>query len=136
MFVMWLLASTTQQHCSAGCRGKPASFVLDVCFAEGDHIVWELISPKQGPTIFQEFLDKHGEGIHHIAFDCNNMPFQERVEEFQRRGFAFDQGGSWMGKNHFAFFSTEADTSTCFETYEFPSDWDYPEPIAWYPPRS
>lgn len=38
-----------------------------------------------------------------------------------------------MGQNHFAFFETEDATTTCFETYEFPPDWDYPEPEAWFP---
>lgn len=26
-----------------------------------------------------EFLEQHGEGIHHIAFDCNGIPFEERL---------------------------------------------------------
>ena len=86
----------------------------------------------------QEFLDAHGAsgGIQHLAFDCNNIPFAERVAGFEQRGFKMVQGGSWMGRNHFAFFETEEATTTCFETYEFPADWEYPEPEAWYPSRS
>ena len=30
-------------------------------------IVVELIQPVQGPSIYQEWLDAHGEGLHHIA---------------------------------------------------------------------
>ena len=68
-----------------------------MCFAEADNLVWELISPLEGPNIFQKFLDEHGtctstllcccaasrydvppvgEGIHHTAWDCNNVPFE------------------------------------------------------------
>ncbi|CAA9373324.1 hypothetical protein AVDCRST_MAG94-4340 [uncultured Leptolyngbya sp.] len=43
------------------------------------------------------------------------------------------QSGSWMGKNHFAFFETELATTTCLETIFFPDDWQYPEPEEWYP---
>jgi len=108
-------------------RGEPSPFVMRVCFAQLGDLIWELIQPLSGRTIFQEFLDRHGEGIHHIAFDCNGIPFPARLAEFERRGFKLSQGGSWMGTNHFAFFDTEGDTTTCIETYAFPDDWTYPE---------
>ncbi|MBY3045957.1 VOC family protein [Rhizobium leguminosarum] len=115
-------------------RGEAVSFELTVCFAQSGNMVWELMEPVSGPTIFADFLKAHGEGVHHVAYDCNNIPFEERIAEFERRGFKKIQSGSWMGRNHFAFFATEEDTTTCFETYAFPDDWDYPEPDSWYPP--
>ena len=117
-------------------RGKPSSFTMKVCFAQVGIMVWELIEPISGSTIFGEFLERHGEGIHHVAYDCNNIPFEQRIAEFGRRGFQLVQSGSWMGKNHFAFFETEQATTTCLETYVFPDNWEYPEPEAWYPPRA
>lgn len=117
-------------------HGEPAEFVLKVCFAQSGNMVWELMEPVSGPTIFADFLEKHGEGIQHVAYDCNNIAFEDRIAELTRRGFKCVQSGSWMGVNHFAFFGTEADTTTVFETYAFPSDWDYPEPEAWYPARA
>ncbi|WP_448144897.1 VOC family protein [Pseudomonas silesiensis] len=117
-------------------HGEPAEFVLKVCFAQSGNMVWELMEPVSGPTIFADFLEQHGEGIQHVAYDCNNIPFEDRIAELTRRGFKCVQSGSWMGVNHFAFFGTEADTTTVFETYAFPADWDYPEPESWYPPRA
>ena len=116
-------------------RGRPSPFVMRVCFAQIGSLVWELIEPVSGATIFAEFLDRHGEGLHHVAYDCNNIPFEQRIAEFARRGFPVVQSGSWMGKNHFAFFETEQVTTTCLETYVFPGDWEYPEPDERYPPR-
>ncbi|UAJ11024.1 VOC family protein [Glacieibacterium megasporae] len=116
-------------------RGRPAEFVLTVCFAEVGDMIWELIEPVSGDTIFRDHLDWHGEGVHHTAHDCNNIPFEARLEEFARRGFKLIQSGSWMGRNHFAFFGTEDATTTCFETYVFPDDWAYPEPDSWYPAK-
>jgi len=52
---------------------------LQVCFAEANGIIWELMQPVSGKTIMAEFLEQHGEGIHHIAFDCNGIPFKERL---------------------------------------------------------
>lgn len=114
-------------------RGKPSPFTMKVCFAQVGTMIWELIEPISGSTIFAEFLELHGEGIHHVAYDCNNIPFEQRTAEFERRGFRLVQSGSWMGRNHFAFFETEPATTTCLETYVFPDDWAYPEPEEWYP---
>ena len=116
-------------------RGQPSAFTMRVCFAQVGNVVWELIEPISGPSIFAEFLDRHGEGLHHVAYDCHGIPLAERVAEFARRGFALVQSGSWLGTNHFAFFETEEATTTCLETYVFPEDWTYPEPDAWYPAR-
>lgn len=116
-------------------RGRPSQFALKVCFAQSGNMVWELMEPLWGPTIFADFLAAHGEGIHHVAYDCNNIPFEERMAEFERRGFRLVQSGSWLGTNHFAFFDTEDATGTCFETYAFPQDWEYPEPEEWFPLR-
>lgn len=109
-------------------RGKPAQFTLKVCFAQGANVVYEIIQPVSGPTIFGEFLDKHGEGIHHVAYDCHGIPWEERMAAFKDRGFELAQSGSWQGQNHFAFFETEDATTTCFETYFFPEDWE--DPVA------
>ena len=118
-------------------RGEPCEFTLKVCFAVLDSIVWELMEPISGPTIMSDFLRQHGEGIHHIAFDCNHVPWQERLDEFQMRGFNLVQTGSWMGINSFAFFEGERGSRpTTFETYFFPEDWEYPPAEAEYPPTS
>lgn len=109
-------------------RGKPAEFSLKVCFAQGPNVVYEIIQPLSGPTIFNEFLDKHGEGIHHVAYDCHGIPWEERMAGFKERGFELAQSGSWQGRNHFAFFETEDATTTCFETYFFPDNWE--DPVA------
>lgn len=129
-------------------NGASSEFTMIVCFAEfssgstsdetnngsPSNMVYEVIQPVSGPSIFQDFLDAHGEGVHHIAYDCNDIPFEERLREFEARGFKMVQGGSWMHRNHFAFFTeTEDRTGTCFETYEFPDDWEYPEPEEWFP---
>lgn len=113
--------------------GESCSFVIKVCFAQTGDTIWEIIEPVSGPTVFADFLERHGEGIHHIAYDCHHIPFEKRIAEFEGRGFRLVQSGSWMNRNHFAFFSTESETTTCFETYVFPDDWVYPEPEGWYP---
>ena len=89
------------------------------------------MQPLSGPTIFEEFLNQHAQGIHHIAFNCDDRPWEQRIQEFEFRRFRLIQSGKWMGQNAFAFFDTEAAT-TIFETYFFPRDFNYLEPEAWF----
>lgn len=114
-------------------RGEPSPFALTVCFATNDDLTFEIMQPLSGRTVIREFLDQHGEGIHHIAFDCNNAPWETRLKMFADRGFSATQSGRWLDQNSFSFFDTEAATTACFETYHFPDDFTYPEPNRWYP---
>jgi hypothetical protein len=114
-------------------KGAPAEFAIKVCFAKSGNMMWEIMEPLWGPTIFQDYLDKHGDGLQHIAYDCNNCAWDERITELKNRGFKCIQSGKWMGKNAFAFFDTADATGTIFETYHFPEDWVYPQPEEWYP---
>lgn len=114
-------------------RGQDSPFSVKVAFARNAGLSWEVMQPLAGPTIMREFLDAHGEGIHHLAFDCDGAPWDQRVANFTARGFPPTQSGRWLNQNVFTFFDTEAATTTCFETYHFPDDFVFPEPEEWYP---
>ncbi|CAA9543609.1 MAG: hypothetical protein AVDCRST_MAG19-49 [uncultured Thermomicrobiales bacterium] len=114
-------------------RGEAAEFRLKVCFARSGNVAWELMEPIDGPTIIADHLERRGEGIHHVAYDCGDVPMADRIRDFEARGFRCVQSGKWMGTNHFAFFATDEATTTIFETYIFPPDFEYPEPESWYP---
>ncbi|CAF9943003.1 MAG: hypothetical protein ALECFALPRED_010421, partial [Alectoria fallacina] len=90
---------------------QSSNFTLKFCYAaitpnDPSSMIYEVIQPISGPTIFQGFLDKQGEGIHHIAYDCNGISMEERVQGFKERGFECVQSGKWMvgGVSEFAFF--------------------------------
>ncbi|PVH92506.1 hypothetical protein DM02DRAFT_619899 [Periconia macrospinosa] len=111
-------------------RGAPSTFSLKVAFATHNGVVWELMQPVSGPSIMAEFLERRGEGIHHIAFDCNHVEPKERRNQFERRGFSVVQSGVWHGRNgtcEFVFYDTDGAIGTCFESYCFSEDWEDPE---------
>lgn len=116
-------------------RGRPAEFSMKLCLAFSGTMLWEIIEPREGRTIYHDFLDAHGEGVHHVAFGCNGMPWRARIEEFERRGFEKIQSGIWAGRVPWAYFATEDATSTTFEIYDIPADMTFPEPEQWYPAR-
>ena len=55
----------------------------------------ELIQPLGGKSTWQEFLDKNGEGIHHIAFSVKNINGVEK--KFELQGMPTVQNGGWDG---------------------------------------
>ena len=50
-------------------RGKPVSCELLVANIQMNGFVLELHQPVGGDSTFQEFLDKHGNGVHHIGIE-------------------------------------------------------------------
>jgi methylmalonyl-CoA/ethylmalonyl-CoA epimerase len=48
-------------------KGEPVEFRMIGAEASVDGLGFELIQPVSGPSIYQEFLDTHGEGVQHIA---------------------------------------------------------------------
>ena len=60
-------------------HGKPGDFSARMAFTDLGPVELELIQPLEGKSIWADFLEKHGEGIHHIRF---NVPDLEPVIEY------------------------------------------------------
>lgn len=54
-------------------HGQPTSAQAKLAFFQMGQISLELIEPVGGPSTWKEFLDEHGEGVHHIAFRVKGM---------------------------------------------------------------
>ena len=50
-------------------RGEPITCDLKVANIQMDGWVLELHEPAGGESSFQEFIEKHGNGVHHIGFE-------------------------------------------------------------------
>ncbi len=49
-------------------RGERGNFKMRLAFIETPSIQIEFIQPLEGGSVYAEFLEQHGEGIHHILF--------------------------------------------------------------------
>lgn len=114
-------------------RGQPGKYSMKLGLSFSGSMMWEIVQPVTGPNIYEEFLEKHGEGIHHVAFGCNNVPWADRLKAFKDHGYELIQSGVWQGRVPYAYFETEADTTTTIEIFDIPSDFVMPEPEEWYP---
>jgi hypothetical protein len=81
-------------------QNAPSEAKARLAFFQLDNITVELIEPLGGPSTWQEFLDKHGPGIHHIAFQVKEM--DPTVQAFEKGGIPKIQHGGW-GTGEYAY---------------------------------
>jgi catechol 2,3-dioxygenase-like lactoylglutathione lyase family enzyme len=69
-------------------RGRPADFVADISLSYAGDTQLELIGPVSGPSIYTEFLDRGGPGLHHICIEVDDLEaaIAERDAEVVQRG--------------------------------------------------
>jgi len=80
-------------------RGKPAQLTCRVAFAWSGDTQVEIIQPVSGYSIYDEHLERRGDGLHHIKLyfsDC-----KAAVERFARAGYPVIQSGVFDEDLHF-----------------------------------
>jgi catechol 2,3-dioxygenase-like lactoylglutathione lyase family enzyme len=82
-------------------RGEPAQYGLKVAVVDCSErgFVIELHEPDANPSTFREFLDAHGNGVHHLGFQVGDAR-DDVVGELESKGFPLRNvgvypGGSW-----------------------------------------
>jgi 4-hydroxyphenylpyruvate dioxygenase-like putative hemolysin len=86
-------------------RGKPSEARSKLCFFNFGQVQIELIQPDQHPSTWREYLDEHGEGVHHIAFMINGM--KEKVMYLEEKGIPLVQKGEYDGGRYSYMDSTD-----------------------------
>jgi catechol 2,3-dioxygenase-like lactoylglutathione lyase family enzyme len=84
-------------------RGRPADFVADISLSYAGDTQLELIAPLTGESIYTEFLDGAGPGLHHICIEADDLD-----QALTERGADVVQRGSMPGGMEFAYVSAEA----------------------------
>lgn len=87
-------------------RGEPADFVADVSLSYAGDTQLELIAPVSGVSIYSEFLDQCGPGLHHICVAAaDSEAFDAAVAAAERDGAPVVMAGSMPGGMRFAYVS-------------------------------
>lgn len=79
-------------------RAKPVSCDLKVCAFEMPGFVVELHQPAGGESSFQEFLDKHGNGVHHLGFEVGDRR-DAIIGELEEEGYTMRTVGYYPGSS-------------------------------------
>jgi len=100
-------------------KGKPApkAGCLMAFFDAGPNMQLELIQPNGEKSTWQDFLDKKGEGIHHIAFLVNGM--SQIIETCENEGLKCVQQGKYGdASGEYAYLNSEKDFKCIIELLE------------------
>jgi len=100
-------------------KGKPApkAKCQMAFFDAGPGMQLELIQPNGEKSTWQDFLDKNGEGIHHIAFKVNGT--EKILENCREKGIKCVQQGKYGDAGgEYAYLDTVKDLKCIVETLE------------------
>lgn len=88
-------------------RGKPGTFGMRLGWQRHGPVPFEWIQPLAGPSTYHDYMAKHGEGFHHLAFNVADM--DRAIEEWKGMGYEMTMAGAWgekdkAGSGRFAYF--------------------------------
>ena len=105
-------------------RGQPGRFEMDLGWAGKDGGRFEWIQSTQGPNVYEEYLQHHGEGFHHIGLEVPDM--DAGMKQMAAKGAPSCQSGGWDSpgsKGRFAYLETDPHGGVTLELL-----WDQPMP--------
>lgn len=87
-------------------RGKPSEGRARMTAFDLENISIELIQPVGPQSSWMDFLQKHGGGMHHVAFRVENL--EEALEKLRKMGIEIEQKGEFKGGRYvYSYFRGE-----------------------------
>jgi methylmalonyl-CoA/ethylmalonyl-CoA epimerase len=115
----WLLVENGPQNMrDLHVRGERRDFSMRLALA-GSAPQIELLQPLLGPSILDEWLERRGEGLHHLGINVSSV--DETIAAMADAGYACLQHGYGFmpnGSGAFAYFDTEAEPGYLLEALE------------------
>jgi methylmalonyl-CoA/ethylmalonyl-CoA epimerase len=98
--------------------GEPTDAKAKITSFDMGAIQFELLQPLGGPSVWKDFLDEHGCGVHHIAFTVKGTDSVTR--SFAAHGYTVSQQGLFTGlpRGMYTYLETEATLGTTIELLE------------------
>ncbi|MFB7722996.1 VOC family protein [Nocardia sp. NPDC056100] len=82
-------------------RGEPADFTAHISLAYNGDMQYELIQPVRGASIYTEFLERGGPGLHHVC--AEPADFDAALKDAAAQGIDVLQQGTMGGEMRFAY---------------------------------
>jgi len=115
-------------------RGQPGEHKMRVALSYIGALRIELIEMLEGDTVYADFVEEHGYGVHHFGVLVEDM--REAVAGAEAAGLTMTQDGSGFGLDgdgHYAYLDTEDKLGVTIELIERPRRRAPPEKV--YPPQ-
>lgn len=114
-------------------RGRPGAYSIWIALNQTTPQI-ELVHQLSGPSIYDEWLERRGFGLHHLGFWVDSL--DETIASMEVAGYALLQSGAGYGLDGdggYAYFDTERDFEVVLEAIEVPArrrepDFVWPKP--------
>lgn len=93
-------------------RGKPARYSFRVAVTYVGDVEFELVQPMEGESIFKEFLNEHGEGLHHLKYTPQNP--EDVLKDFRMKGGLILQSAR-LAEGAFYYLDTKSELGFIME---------------------
>jgi hypothetical protein len=113
-------------------RGKPTPFTMLGAEVQAGLIVFELLQPLDGPSIYKEWLEQRGEGLHHLACMLHTHAEADNLRtRFAGMGASVLMGGRIGETIQFYYLDTEPLLKVIIESgsghaIDLKPSWTYP----------
>lgn len=114
-------------------RGEPTEYRMRLALGYLGPTRIELIQPLEGDTVYRDFVEEHGYGVHHFGVLVDDMA--EALTQAEAAGLTMTMDGAGFGRDgdgHYAYLDTEKELGVTIELIERPEGRLPPEKI--YPP--
>jgi glyoxalase/bleomycin resistance protein/dioxygenase superfamily protein len=112
-----------------GDEDNSVPYSMQIATTQAGSIWVELIEPLEGPSQYKEFLETHGEGLHHLLLVREGEPKNALFEELRGKGLPLIMGGK-VGKNvEYQYLDARRELKTIVECFSG----DIPQPTYVYP---
>jgi catechol 2,3-dioxygenase-like lactoylglutathione lyase family enzyme len=101
-------------------RGGPGRYRVRIALTATTPQI-ELIQVLEGPTIYDDWLARHAEGLHHLGFWVDSL--EESITEMEACGYPVVQSGAGYGLDGdggYAYFDTAGALGVIVELIEIP----------------
>jgi hypothetical protein len=112
-----------------GDESNPVPFSLQIATTQTGPVWIELIEPLEGPSQYKEFLETHGEGLHHILLVRPDDPKNALYQELREKGLTPIMGGSVGESVEYQYLDGRRELKTIVECF----GGDIPQPTYVYP---
>lgn len=110
-----IIITDTYERAQTQYNGSPSDARAKLAFFHLGQVDIELIEPIGEPSTWKDQLDKHGDSLHHIAFEIEGMP--EKVAFLDAKGIPLVQRGEYTG-GRYAYFDGNRQLGAVIELLE------------------
>jgi len=102
-------------------QGQPTEYKMRIALSYLGPMRIELIEMVEGDTVYADFVNEHGYGVHHFGVLVDNM--EKAIADAEAAGLMMTQDGAGFGLDgdgHYAYLDTEDKIGITLELIERP----------------